>query len=251
MDTTLQEGLAILEVLAKSVQPRSVSDLAEQTQLNENTVQIIMNEFECSGYLAREPATGRYALSLKLWGLGIGLLSRLDLKREVQSHLSQLALSTRETVHLSVLSGADVICIDKIGSPEPFHTSSEIGGKAPAHAVAIGKAILAFQPPHIIERIGRQLLALTPSAIDSLEALQDELSAIRSQGYAINLGEWRGAVDGVAAPIRRADGVVEAAVGVSGPSSRLTPEIISSIAEQVVGTARAISLGLGFRGTRN
>jgi DNA-binding IclR family transcriptional regulator len=250
MDTTLQNGLMVLEALARSARPRSVEDLAMQTELNESNVQSALEAFEFAGYLAREPATGRYGLSLKLWGLGVGLLSRLDLKREAQRHLSELALRTRETVHLSVLTGSDVIYIDKIDSPELLHASSEIGGKAPAHAVAIGKAILAFQPAHIIEAIGRNLAVFTPKTVNSLEALQHELSTIRSQGYAVNLGEWRGAVYGLAAPIRRADGVVEAAVGISGPSTRLTSEMSALVAEQVVEAADDISRGLGYRGGR-
>lgn len=249
MDRTLQDGLIILEALAKSVQPRSVSDLAEQTELSESHVQSALDVFEHAGYLAREPVTGRCGLSLKLWGLGVGLFARLELKRKAQRHLSELALRTRETVHLSVLTGADVIYIDKIDSPEPLHASSDIGGKAPAHAVAIGKAILAFQSSHVIEEIGRHLLAFTPRTINSLEALQHELSAIRAQGYAVNLGEWRGTVYGLAAPIRRADGMVEAAVGISGPSTRLTPEMITLMAEQVVEAADEISRGLGYAGT--
>ncbi|WP_436167185.1 IclR family transcriptional regulator domain-containing protein [Bosea sp. LjRoot9] len=54
------------------------------------------------------------------------------------------------------------------------------------------KAILAFQPAHIIEGIERNLAVLTPQTVNSLKALQRELSTIRSRGYAVNLGEWRG-----------------------------------------------------------
>ena len=247
MDTTLQEGLIIIEALAKSNQPRSVRDLATQTELNESSVQRALETLELAGYLAHEPASGQFSLSLKLWGLGVGLLSRLDLKREAQGHLSKLALRTRETVHLSVLNGADVIYIDKIDSPERLYPSMEIGSNAPAHAAAIGRAILAFQHSHVIEMIARRLLAFTPGTVSSLEALQHELSMIRAQGYAVNLGELSDAVYGLAAPIRRADGVVEAAVGISGPSTRLTREMISLLAEQVVEAADEISRGLGYR----
>jgi IclR family transcriptional regulator, KDG regulon repressor len=246
VDKTLLKGLRILEILARSEGARGISDLAAETDLNKSNIHRVLKTLESAGYLKREAVTGRYGLSLKLWELGVGLLSRLDFKQEAQVQLSRLAADTRETVHLSVLSGSEVIYLDKIDSPEPVRAYSEVGGRAPAYAVATGKAMLAYQPEALIERVGEDLHAFTAKTITDVEALKRELAQVRAQGYAVNQGEWRETVYGLAAPIRTADGIVEAAIGISGPSMRLKPQVIKRRSEQVIAAANEISRKLGY-----
>src|SRR3546814_715020 len=61
--------------------------------------------------------------------------------------MRELARETSETVHLSVLDGVDVVYVDKIDSPQPLLAYSAVGGRAPAYAVATGKALLASRLP--------------------------------------------------------------------------------------------------------
>ncbi|KAG0921387.1 hypothetical protein G6F31_020346 [Rhizopus arrhizus] len=95
-----------------------------------------------------------------------------------------LADQTGETVHLSVLDGFDVVYVDKIDSPQPIRAYSMVGGRAPAYAVATGKALLAYQPDGYVERYAEQLVRHTPSTIVSMALLKDELRKIARAGYA-------------------------------------------------------------------
>jgi DNA-binding IclR family transcriptional regulator len=245
MDKTLLKGLSMVEALAGSRNPRGVSDLAEELGLTKSNVHRVLKTLVAAGYVTQIPSTGRYKLSLKLWELGSKLIARLDLKREALDVMERLSDLTRETVHLSILDGAEVIYIDKIDSPEPIRAYSTVGGRAPAYAVATGKALLAFRQPDSAGSI--EVVPFTSSTVRNAKELATELGRIRAQGYAINAGEWREGVSGIAAPIHGPDGVVEAAIGISGPTVRFKPKRMKALVEEVVSAAATISARLGHQ----
>jgi DNA-binding IclR family transcriptional regulator len=247
MDKTLLKGLTMIETLANSREPRGISDLAEELSLSKSNVHRILKTLESVGYINQSPTTGRYKLSIKLWELGWKIVSRLDLKREALEPMEELSKLTRETVHLSILDGIEVVYLDKIDSPEPIRAYSTVGGRAPAYAVATGKALLAFQQLEVIERAGKNLVAFTDKTIRSSKELRAELERVRTQGYAINVGEWRETVSGIAAPIYSGGGTVEAAIGISGPTSRLNARRRKEFVDYVISAAQTISVRLGYR----
>lgn len=248
MDKTLLKGLKIMEILARSEGPRGVTDLAAQVELTKSNVHRVLKTLESCGYLRREAKTGHYDLSLKLWELGSLVLSRFDLKREAAPQLELLADRTRETVHLSILDGSEVVYVDKIDSPEPVRAYSRIGGRSPAFAVATGKAMLAWQSPDYIAGVADRIERFTTRTVADAEELRQELARIRAQGFAVNKGEWRDTVCGLAAPIRDASGAVVAAIGISGPAERLKPKRLKELVAPVVEASAVISASLGYGG---
>ncbi len=92
------------------------------------------------GYVRNLAQSGRYELTLKVWTLGAAVVGRLDLKTVASEYMERLCQLSGETVHLSVLDGAEVMYIDKIDSPQPVRAYSRIGGRVPAYCVATGKA---------------------------------------------------------------------------------------------------------------
>ncbi|MBZ9761777.1 IclR family transcriptional regulator [Mesorhizobium sp. CA8] len=240
MDKTLLKGLRALEVIVTSGEDSGVTALAHELSLPKSNVHRILKTLEAAGYLRRDPAFGRYAPSLKLWELGRRVMDKFDIKAGAEAILGELAAKTRETVHLSVLQGREVLYIDKIDSPEPVRAYTTVGGRAPCYAVATGKALIAYLPAAEIEAICDDLKAFTPNTHASRTSLLAELEKVRAQGYAINQGEWRESVCGVAAPIRIL-GKVEAAIGVSGPASRMKSRTMKAYAQEVMGAARRIS----------
>ena len=129
---------------------------------------------------------------------------------------------TGETVHLSVLDHQEVVYVHKVESPNPVRSYTQIAGRVPAHCVATGKAMMAFKSSAWLSDVAEQLAAVTPRTITQPAILLAEMREIRRNGYAVNRGEWRYGVNGLAAPILDRTGTVIAAVGVSGPEGRLT-----------------------------
>lgn len=248
MNTTFVNGLALLEALARAGEPSGVSELARQLQLTKSNVHRLLQTLNERGYVRNLGATGRYEVTLKLWELGVEVLDKLDVKRVAFEPMERLVALTGETVHLSILDHGEVVYIDKVDSPQPVRAYSKVGGRAPAYCVATGKALLAHASPATVSAVARELRSHTANTITDAAELRAELKRVLDAGYAINRGEWREGVCGVAAPIRDGRGSVIAAIGISGPVDRLKPRVAKQFAPAVVEVARSISSRLGWNG---
>jgi DNA-binding IclR family transcriptional regulator len=246
VDTTLLKGLQILEALASSDASRGVSELARELGLTRSNVHRTLKTLCSAGYVRQSDSSDNYECTLKLFQLGGAVLARVNVRQVAEPQMEALAAKTRETVHLSVLDDTDVIYLSKIDSPQPVRAYSTVAGRAPAYAVATGKALLAFQPEGYAARFADRFEAFTPRTLVTISALQHEIETIRQQGYAINRGEWRESVGGLAAPIFDASRRAIAAVGISGPVERLKPAVLKSFTPDVVQAARSISRSLGY-----
>lgn len=247
MDTTLLKGLRVLEWMARAKSSYGATDISRELGLTKSNAHRVLKTLEAAGYVRNRGEGGRYAMTFKLWELGQSTMSHIDLKAESFSAMSFLATQTRETVHLSMLDGNEVIYIDKIESPEPVRAYTTVGGRAPAYAVATGKAMLASQRPEVISSVAANLHRFTPNTIADEAALQLELARVREQGFAVNVGEWRESVGGLASPIRNGEGMVVAAIGISGPRTRVTSERIADWTRLIIEASASISRKLGYR----
>ena len=249
MDTTLVKGLTVLEVLAHSGAPRGVSELARELDLPKSNVHRTLQTLIATGYVRATGRPAAYECTLKLFELGAAIMSRVDVRHRAEPHMAALAEATRETVHLSALDraagGPEVIYLHKIESPEPVRAYSVIGGRAPAHCVASGKALLAHQEERYLHALPDPLAGFTPASITGRDALLEELAEVRARGYAVNRGEWCESVCGVAAIIFDADRRPAAAIGISGPVDRLRPAALRRHRADVVAAARRVSAELG------
>lgn len=236
----------MLETLARSPAPRGVSELARELDLNKSNVHRTLQTLVKAGYVrAAGPSSGTYECTLKLFEIASQVVARIDVRSNAESHMQALASHTQETVHLAVLDGLDVIYLNKIESPQPVRAYSMVGGRAPAYGVASGKALLAYQGESALSSLPHELPAYTPHTITKRDPLLAELAAIRRQGYAVNRGEWRETVCGLAAIVLDAFSRPVAAIGISGPAARLRPSILREHRGVVVDTACRLSEQLG------
>lgn len=195
---------------------------------------------------ARHAENGRYEATLKAWEIGSAVLSRYDIREVARPFMLALSSKCGETAHLSILEGFDVVYIDKIEGAHPVRAYSRIGGRAPSYAVATGKTLLAFKI-NDKAHLPAKLEAFTSHTIKTQAALCRELEKVRKTGYAVNLGEWREGVGGVAAPIKNDWGETIAAIGVSCPTSRLGAERLRTLRGLVIASAGEVSKECGYR----
>ncbi len=245
-DRTLAKGLILMEALATKGETAGVSELSRTCRLTKSSTHRLLQTLKRLGYVRQQAKGGSYGLTLRLWEFGMLVYSRVDLLKAAATPIRRLADQTSETVHLSVLDGADVIYIDKIDSSQPVRAYSSKGGRAPAYCVATGKVLLAYAPAEVQQRAVSRCTAFTPTTLVDKKELARVLSRIRDQGYAYNLGEWRTGVHGLAAPVRDAEGRVIAAIGVSGPADRLGRARLRSFVPVVTRCAGAVSTALGY-----
>ena len=241
MDTTLTKGLRILETLCQSDRRRGVTELASELGLQKSNTHRLLQTLTQLGYVEKDEDGGRYGPTLRLWELGAMVADRLDIRVVARPYLTKLAEETQETVHLSILSGLEVIYIDKVDSPFPIRAYSRVGGRAPAHCVATGKVLLAFEG-----KAGEEtLLASKPkkytaTTICTADNLAKQLAQIRRRGYAINRGEWKEGVNGLAVPIFDHSGKAIAAVGITLPPIQPSLALIQKLKRRAADISRSL-----------
>ncbi len=246
MDSTAAKSLRGLEWLCQHEGPAGVTEMSVALGVSKSNAHRILRTLTALGY-ARSLDDGRYEATLRTWEIGSAVLARSDVKEVARPIMSDLSKKTEESVHLSILDGREVVYIDKIESNQPVRAYSRIGGRAPAYAVATGKALLAFCDGKVEALLPKRLQAFTRHTVVQRQEFMKALDEIRRNGYAVNRGEWREDVCGVAAPIRDERNEVVAAIGISGPSSRLTPARMRACAVHVLASAQQISAQLGHR----
>jgi len=233
-----------MEVLCRREVATGVSALARELEVPKSAVHRLLQVMRTAGWIRQTPA-GDYEPTLRLWELGLRLADRIDLRRLADPHLRALGQHTSETVHLSILDGVETLYLEKIDSPQPVLASFRVGAREPAYCVATGKAMLAYASPEVIEAVTASMPSYTPLTLTNPAALLDELERVRRDGYAINRGEWRGSVLGIAVPILDSRGRSIAAIGVSCPKDRLSLTKLHEFAPAILAAARAISVELG------
>ena len=153
--------------------------------------------------------------------------------------MRELGDRTGETVNLGVPRRGTVVQVAQVDASYFLGSRDWVGTDVPAHASALGKVLYAHGalpvPTGPLEQPA-------PAAVDSGQALAAQLPGIRRAGYATTVDELEPGLTGVAAPVR-SHGVVVAALGISGPTSRLAGDLASTGA-LVAASAAALSTRL-------
>jgi DNA-binding IclR family transcriptional regulator len=250
MDKTVAKAFRLLEFLVEADEPIGITEIAKQLSFTKSNVHRTLDTLRQLGYIDYLPEGRRYTASFKLWEMGTRISDRLDLKQIAAPYLQALSDETGETIHLCQLSGTEVVYLDKIECKHHLRPATRIGGRAPAHCVSTGKAILAFQPPSVVDEVMKHLEKHTPQTIVSKANFKAELEKIKEQQIAFNRGEWHAETIGAAAPIRNVESAVIAAVGVSIPKTRAKLADLKKITPSLSKAAGAISAALGYRPER-
>jgi DNA-binding IclR family transcriptional regulator len=247
---SLERGLEILVAIAQADRPLGITELSRQFGLAKGSISRLVATLVEQSFLTRDPETAKYRLSMKVWELGNGAVSRLDIRGIARPVMEALNGATQETVHLTVLTeGDEMVFLDKLDSTRAVRPNVEVGTRLPAYCVANGKAMLAFLPKARVDRVLHgKLRQFTNTTITRKSELLAQFDKVRRLGYAVNRGEYRADVGGVAAPICDHTGFAVAALGISVPSQRMTQVLIADLAPRLVESAQQISQALGHRG---
>lgn len=247
---SLDRGLILLEALSEEGRDSSLSDLAARFAWDKSTTFRMLATLIHRGYVDQDAETNKYRLGLKILKLSGALNRRLDIKRCANPFMDELARISRETAHLAVLDGGEVVILDQQDSPETIRVNSYVGMREPAHCTALGKVLLAYLPDRQLEHWmeGKELRIYTKKTITSPTVLTAHLSKVREQGYAFDDEEYDIGMRCVASPVQNSEGKVVAAVGISGPAQRITWEDVNRYANIVKEIAHKVSRNMGYPG---
>ncbi|HVZ01686.1 MAG TPA: IclR family transcriptional regulator [Dongiaceae bacterium] len=238
MEKTVAKGLKVIEALAHSDGARTLTDLANECGLSKSNMHRLLRTLEVCGYVRHDSAARSFSATLRPWDLGNRVFGRSALRTVAIPHLEELAALTKETTHLSVFDGEEVIYIGKVDSVHAVRTYVNIGDRAPAYCCATGKAMLAHMPEETVRHVSQDMKRFTKNTIVSPAKLRADLERTRAQGYSMTSGEWQAGVLGFAAAIKSGTGTVLGAIGVAGPKERMQE---SDLEQTIAAVKRAAS----------
>jgi IclR family acetate operon transcriptional repressor len=243
---SVNRALRALELIAEAGQ-LGVTELGRRLGVHKATASRLVATLAERGMVERDPITEKYRLGFGLIRLAGAAMASMDLVRIARPMLEELADRTRETVNLGVLSGDAVVYIDQVTGTRSIVAVSWVGRRTPLHCTSNGKVLLA----NVGDAERARLLATplhreTRSTVTDAATLETQLDEIRRRGYATTMEELEEGLNAVAAPIRRADGEVVAALSVSGPAFRMRPVDLPRVGRLTMEAASAISRRLGY-----
>jgi DNA-binding IclR family transcriptional regulator len=239
--------LRILETLHEAPAGLQLKDVAQQTAINKSTAYRFLAHLEHEGYVFRD-ASGAYAIGVRLARLALGTSYQTTLRKISRPILQHLWRATGETVNLAVMDGREVLYLDVMESSHTFRLVSQIGIRRPVYCTALGKVMLAFIPEEEQQYFfqGMSFERFTPHTLKNTAQLRKEFVAIRQRGYSIDNEEAYLGSRCIGAPIFEASGKIAAAISVSGPTTRVTREKVSTFAAAARSAAMAVSRSLGY-----
>lgn len=229
---SLQRALAILDIISQKSGGLTNAEISRRLHIATSSCCYVLSRLEQAEYVVRARESGRYEIGSKLVALGHSALQRMNF-RSAHPILHRLASQTHSSALIAVLERRRIMLIEKIERPDMVAFDLSIGMRAPAHATALGKVLLArltsAQLNELIEQTG--LPRISSRTITSRSRLVQELESVRKERYAQSEGELYQTVYAVAAPIVNEQGQVCAAVSVTGRSSRILSDrsVISAL----------------------
>jgi DNA-binding IclR family transcriptional regulator len=187
----LEKALDVLEALAASSVPQSLADLARALNRTSSELFRMLTVLERRNYVLRDPLSGSYSLSLRLYELGHSHSPVERMVRVASRPMRELADNVRESCHLSVLNRGSLVILMQMESPEKLRLSIEVGARFPALHTSSGRLLLAYLPERELEDFlesDSEAQALSRSERNRLRA---QLREIRQTGYAVAESESR------------------------------------------------------------
>jgi DNA-binding IclR family transcriptional regulator len=224
--------LEVLEVLAQSPARRGLGDLARALGIPKSSLHGILRTMIARGWVEADQTGTRFGLGVRALQVGAAYLEGDDVVALIGAVLDQLAAEFGETVHLGRLAGAQVVYLAKRESVHRLRLYSAIGRQLPAHATALGKALLAEYPDAEVDALLHwPLPALTAHTITDRDRLHAELADVRRLGYAVDREENTEGIVCVARAVPApATATATDAISLSVPAARLQPDGVERIA---------------------
>lgn len=246
---SLNKVAAILDCFSTTHRALSLADICRRTGYPRSTTHRLLASMREVGLLDQDRERERYRLGIKLFAYGNIVLANMDLHREARPYADALGRITGLSVHLAVFGGEKAVVIHRAEPAPGGLTPLNFLENAPVHCTSIGKAILAYQPEPILERVIEAGLArYTDSTITTGVELREELQKVRERGYAVDNGEHQPGLRCIGAPIRDQFGRVFASISATGSAIQSPPEREASVAAMVIHHAGQISGHLGYDG---
>lgn len=251
---SIERGFAVLLAFDADLPSGTLAEVAARTGLSRPAVRRILLTLQRLGYLTS--TGGRWSLTPRVLTIGQHFAATHGVVEIAQPHLLRLTEATHESASLAQLDGTDVVYVARVQVRRVMSISIDVGSRVPAHATSMGRVLLAWAPPSIVERVVEAgLHPLTAKTITDPVRLRDSLHEVRKRGYAVVESELEEGLLSAAVPVRDSDGTVVAALAYSTSVGRRTlAQVTGEVVPLMLEAADGISADLAehrVAGTRS
>lgn len=241
--TTLARGLELLRCFTPEHTLLGNKDLAARMQLPRPTISRLTYTLMAMGYLAQDPASGKYRLGSAVLSLGFPLLETFPVRQRARPGMLELAQAVRGTVAIAIRDRMDMVCIEVTRVGERAGHPIDIGRSYSMCGTAVGRAYLAACSPAERQSLINQLQVKAPAEWARHQAqLQHNLAQYAQRGCCVSVGEVYADVQAVAVPLGRLERGEVAAINVSFQRRRLDERwLVEEVAPQLVSLARRLN----------
>lgn len=248
---SVEKLLKIIEELAYARQTMRLQDLSERLSLSPATALRFLSTLIENGYVFQDAQTLKYGLTMKLCGIADQISAAHSVREVARPFLRELSDRCGESVCLAINEDSSAVYIDVVNAAGQMLTAMQrIGKRAPLYCTGVGKLFLLEWEPDLVARYlaGANPERFTANTITTAEALQHELASVRQAGVAYDNEECEIGAKCIAAPIRDYTGKIVAAISITGPLVRITPEFVEKFRPVLVEYGEQISHRLGYLG---
>lgn len=218
LNRTTQRTIEILELISQNPEGASLDELCDRLELPKTSAYDIVTTLEALGMVQISwGQKKRYTIGLTAYRIGINYTNNLNIMNIMEPELKKFAHEIGKTVFFGVRSDIEVVYICKFEPENPIITTATVGSRIPMYCTSLGKAILAYSEPEILQPLLKRMTFVkrTEHTITDLDRLMQELMQVREQGYALDAREMEEHAECVGAPVFGADGGLVGAVSVS------------------------------------
>lgn len=239
----------ILEALSES-KDIAISELSQKVMMPKSTAYRFLQTMKSLGYVNQEEDSDKYSLNLKLLDLGNRVLYHQNFLAIADLEMRKLRDKTKETVHLAVREGDQIIYINKVASEQySLCLTSKIGNQANIHASGLGKVLLAWldneSKKSLVDDI--DFIQYTPKTITTKKAFLAELDEVKRCGYGKDDEESELGLRCFAVPVYNRLGNIIAALSLSTSIFRCkTAEDEAKLVNEISQSAAKISELIGY-----
>jgi DNA-binding IclR family transcriptional regulator len=206
----------------------SLTEIARLTCLPVSTAHRLVTELAGWGVLERTDES-MFRIGLPIKAISSRRSYTPAIVESARRVLEDLVIATRAGARLGVMTDTDVAYIEKRCDHSPVTTFGQTS-RLPAHATALGKALLAFSSADILNRVlGSGLKCYTPNTVTDPDRLRQMLASIRLTRVAISRWEYRTGFSEVAVPVFGSGGIAVAALELTVPNLRADLHMASSV----------------------
>lgn len=218
------KAFSLLETIVSNSSSISMADLVRETGMTKPTAHRIISVLTELGFVERDHDKRGYVEGPRLIQFALSTLSAAAPRGIRHAILRALSEETGETCNFGILSGSEVIYLDRVEAKWPLGLRFESGSHVPAHCTAIGKLLLSQKPEGQLKDLLRSipLSRYTDRTITDADVLAEALAAIRTSKIGTDDQEFIQGVVCVAVPVMAAAGELVGSVAVMAPEARLT-----------------------------